>query len=437
MNAEKQTDDVHVESTLPAAEPGAQEVRYQLIDIHIYDIPPGDETQSVESTLTESKPLPEWQQPETPHKRQRRKILSLVPVFIALGILLVVGGSMAYAWLFLQSTTVTIIPTKRSVQTSDTLTLSTHADTPDSIPGRVLSSVTISQVQTVATTGHTEQDARPGRGTITFYNAGTSAQTIAAGTLITGRDGVQVVTDYGVTVPAVSFPTLGQATVTAHSVQTGPSGNIKASDIYGSCCLLNISAVNSTFTGGQEASVYQSVAKQDIETTVSKLQASLKESVTAALLTQVQLSETLVSPPLCESSTSTDHQAGDKATQVQVTLSETCVGLTYDTKAMQQRITRAQTIDHYHLLGSPRVVIQNIVAGKEPGTYILTIQSTATWVYQFSQGELSMMAGRIAGKSKGEATAYLLHASGVQQVSFSGNLPTDSSKIHFLFLTQQ
>jgi hypothetical protein len=449
MNAEKQTDDVHVESTIPNAEPASQEAPHQFIDVHVYDLPPGvaippeflpeNETKSVEGTLTESKPLPEWEQPDAQSKRQRRKLLSLMPVCIVVGILLMAGGSIAYVLLFLQDATVTIIPTTRKAQTTDTLTLSTHADVPDSIPGRVLPSITMSQAQTVATTGHTQQEARPGRGTITFYNAGTEALTLVAGTLITGKDGVQVVTDSSITVPAVLYPTLGQATVAAHSVQVGPSGNIAAGDIYGPCCLLTISAVNGAFSGGQEASVYQSVAKPDIETAVRSLQASLTESVTAALQTQVQSSETLISPPMCESHTSTDHQTGDKATQVQVSVSETCMGLTYDTKAMQAKVSRAQTMNHYHLLGNPRTVIQNITAGKEPGTYTLSVQGTAIWVYQFSQRELETLAGRIAGKSTRDATKYLLQTVGVQQVSFSssGTLPSDVSKIHFLFLTQQ
>jgi hypothetical protein len=445
MSTEKQTDEIGVKSTIPAAEPGAQEAPNQTIHLHIYDLPPEEaEPQGIESTLTpgEATPLPEWQPSDHQPKQRKWRVLpwALAITFV---VLLLIGGSIATVLLFPPSATVTIIPTTKKVQTTNTLILSTHADTPESIPGRVLAAITMSQAETVATTGRTQQEARPGRGTITFYNAGTSAQTIMVGTLITGKDGVQAVTDASVTVPAANYPTFGQATVNAHSIITGPGGNITASDIYGSCCLLNISAVNSAFTGGQDIETYQSVSKQDIETTATKLQASLKEAVTVALATQVQGNETLIAPPMCEAHVSIDHQIGDKATQVQVNVSETCTGLTYDTKMMQARISHPPItkgdLDHYHLLGDARIVVQNITPGKESGTYTLSVQSNATYTHQFSQKELSTITSHIVGKTTSDATRYLLHTAGVQQVSFSSNsnLPSDASNIHFLFLTQQ
>src|SRR5262249_7501389 len=159
-----------------------------------------------------------------------------------------------------------------------TLTLNTGTATRDHIQGRRLSTITMSQAQSAATTGRTELPAQPGRGTITFYNNALVPQTIVAATLLTGRDGVQIVTDLSVTVPEGTLATKGQATVIAHTIQTGPIGNIRANDIYGDCCLLKISAVSSAFSGGQEAQTYQSVAKADIDGAVSKLAATLSQA---------------------------------------------------------------------------------------------------------------------------------------------------------------
>src|SRR6266568_494403 len=55
--------------------------------------------------------------------------------------------------------TVTIIPKSQQVTLSGTLQL-----------GRVLQPITISQSQTVATTGHGHQDTRNATGTVTFFN---------------------------------------------------------------------------------------------------------------------------------------------------------------------------------------------------------------------------------------------------------------------------
>ena len=78
-------------------------------------------------------------------------------------------------------------------------------------------------------------------------------------------------TDKDVTVPAVNYPTLGYKSVMAHSVTTGPGGNIVAGSIYGPCCRSYISAVNEAFTGGQNARKYRTITQQDISTVTNDL----------------------------------------------------------------------------------------------------------------------------------------------------------------------
>lgn len=283
-------DDIFPDSaTIPSPLLDARATR--LIDIHIYHLPPGEDTQSVESTLhvTEEAPppLPDTQQEQSEPIRRRlpHKVSLFVLALIALFLLVVITGSLTSFFLFTPIVTITLIPESKHVQATGAIAVvpGIADSTSNQIPGRILSSLTMSQIQTVAATGRTQQAAQPGRGTITFYNAALYPQSIAAGTLLTGSDGIQAATDHGVTVPAVNYPTLGVATVTAHAIQPGVAGNIKAGDIYGSCCLLNISAVNSAFRGGQEAETYQSVSKQDIDTAVSSLKAQLMQAAIAAL----------------------------------------------------------------------------------------------------------------------------------------------------------
>src|SRR5262249_20197526 len=144
----------------------------------------------------------------------------------------------------------------------------------------------------VPTTGRTNLPAQPGRGTITFYNSALVPQTISAGTLLTGQDSVQIVTDKAVTVTAGKLEINGKATVAAHVIQTGSVGNVRANDIYGSCCLLDIKAANSAFTGGQEAQTYRSVAKSDVDNAVAKLSAMLAQAINAAFGSQLSSNET-------------------------------------------------------------------------------------------------------------------------------------------------
>ena len=333
--------------------------------------------------------------------------------------------------------TVTIVPVSRQVRMTTTVTL-TGATGP--LPGRTLSSVTMSQEQTAPTTGRGHEDAQPGHGIVTLYNAAPYAQTIVAGTLLTGSDGVQVVTEQSITVPAAVMPTEGQASVTAHTTITGPASNIKASDIYGLCCLQGISAANSAFTGGQAAREYQSVTQQDINTVAESLKKSLDQSAQAALQTQVQSSETLVTPLPCQESVTSDRRPGEEATQVQVTVSETCSGVAYDTQAYQDAITQVmnqqaakQLGEGYTLIGLVQSTITQVATDQQQ-QITLHVTLAGTYDYQLSQEQQQMIKAEIAGKSNADATAALLRTAGVQSASITSTqgdmLPRDSSRIH-------
>ena len=75
----------------------------------------------------------------------------------------------------------------------------------------------------------------------------------------------------------------GQVSVPAHATSSGPAGNIKAGDIYGPCCRVNVFAANSAFRGGQDARSFPMVTQQDMDGAVTTLKASLTQSVQAAL----------------------------------------------------------------------------------------------------------------------------------------------------------
>jgi hypothetical protein len=346
------------------------------------------------------------------------------------------------------SATVTIVPVSRQITADSTMTVvtgQTQSGT-SQIPGRELAAVTMSQAKTTAATGTAHQEAQAAHGVVTFYNAAPSWQTVSAGTLLTGADGVQIVTDQDASIPAVNYPTLGQATVTAHAVTTGPGGNIRAGDIYGTCCRLNVSAVNSVFSGGQDARSYTIAKQQDINTVATNLKTSLDQSVQAALQTQIHSDETLITPLPCKPTITSDHQAGEEATQVQVTVSETCSGAVYNTQQYQSVVTQIDTQEAAKQLGGEGYTLAGDVhssisqaRAKDHNTIDLTVKAAGTWVYQFSQEDKQHIMALVAGKSKAKAITLLEHVPGVQAVSLtvknnSANLPTDSKNIHLVFL---
>jgi hypothetical protein len=122
---------------------------------------------------------------------------------------------------------------------------------PAQIEARLLATPLLTQQVTVPTTGRGHQPATQGHGLVTFYNQAPTAQTIPSGMLLSGADGVQVVTDQAVAVPAAHLPAQGQLSVTAHALPTGPQGNIGANDLDGLCCFAGIAVQNAqAFVGG-------------------------------------------------------------------------------------------------------------------------------------------------------------------------------------------
>ncbi len=398
-----------------------------------------DETDMPISTEQQSNPLP-----VQPTRRTRPVVLVLLLVAV-IGLLIGVGYGVVLP-MFAPSATITIVTSASQQTTTSTIHVVTNgaADpTKQQVPGRELAAITMSQQKTIPTTGTARQDATPGHGIITFYNAATYTQTIPAGTVVTGADATQLVTDADTPIPAVMFPTFGQASVAAHAATTGPGGNVRAGDVYGSCCRVNVSAVNGPFRGGQNERSYQTVTPQDINGVVTSVKTSLEQSIQAAFQTQVQPSESLITPLDCTQKVTPDHQPGEEAVQVSITIDETCTGTVYTTQALTSVTTRIAIQDAEKRLGTGYTTtgIQTSITQartKAHGTRDLQVHSLSIWAYQYGPEQEQSIKAMIAGTSKDKATTMLLHMTGVQSVSITTKngttIPTNTVHIHVLFL---
>lgn len=197
-----------------------------------------------------------------------------------------------------------------------------------------LPAVTLTQSQTVQSSGHGHISATQAKGLVTFYNASTQQQVIDAGTLLVGKDGEQIITDQAAYIPAGTLTTNGVVSVWAHAVDYGSAGNIPADDVYGACCRLLVQAVNSPFSGGHNAKDYPMVTKADITTATSNLLSQVQQSL------QVHLSpgETLLTPVPCTTHTTSNHRAGDEAAQVTVTVNQFCSPSAYRPRDVQSSL---------------------------------------------------------------------------------------------------
>jgi hypothetical protein len=436
----------------------------RFVDIKVYDLHPGEQapppsiegTLAAEATPDQQQGAPQPDEPEPGDQDKKTTPMTLrwnapvsFPVVVAIGIALfvLIGAGVWYLLPLLAPTaTVTIVPVSRAVTATGTLTVTTGPANAaqHEIPGRVLGTMSMSQAERVPTTGTGHQDAQAASGTITFYNAAPYVQTVSAGTLLTGADGVQVVTDGEAVIPAAVPPTEGQVTVSAHAVLPGPAGNIAAHDIYVPCCRLNVFAANSAFSGGQVARSFPMVSAHDISAAATNLEKSLDKSMQAAFQPQVRDGETLITPLPCTPLISPDHQAGQEASEVQVTVSLVCTGEVYRTSAYQAQI--AQMVTHAaRPLGAGYAQTGTIQASVTATTYrphgavTLVVKGAGTWTYQITASERAAMVERIAGKSKAQATALLLAMPGVQSAAIdeqrSDQLPGDASRIQVIVVT--
>jgi hypothetical protein len=458
------------EAAMPGPTTDEQEARpdgpERFVDIQVYDLRPKKEAApSVEGTLAEAVPdqqtaPDEPDEPQTggqdaetaplapsgPRRAVRLHLSTLICLAVWGLVALSIGVWYGILPLLMPTATVTIVPISRPITATGTLTVVTgKADAAQQeIPGRQLSTITMSQAATVPTTGTGHQDAQSAQGTITFYNAAPYIQTVSAGTLLTGTDGVQVVTDTAAVIPAGDLATNGQVTISAHAVLAGPSGNIAAHDIYGPCCRLNVFAANAAFSGGQDARSFPKVTAHDISAAATNLEKSLTQSMQAAFQPQVRSDETLITPLPCTPLVNPDHQAGTEATEVQVTVSLVCTGEVYRTGAYEAAMT--QLVTHAALPLGPGYqqtgTIQASITAttyRPHGTVTLAVKGAGTWTYQINETERATMAERIAGHSRAQATAFLLAMPGVQSAAIdeerSDQLPGDTSRIQVIIVT--
>ena len=351
--------------------------------------------------------------------------------------------------------TVTLVPKPKPLSTTLTV-MALATGTPEQankqVTARLLSVSSPAQSQRVPTTGIGHAPARVGEGALTFYNAAPYSQTVAAGTLLTGNDGVEIVTDAPAFIPAGNPPLESEATVPAHATKVGPQGNIAPLDLNGLCCMAGISVKNTTaFHGGQYAYDYPMVTQQDIDHAAGPPVATLTPQIQASLQAEMHHNERLAGQVVCQSAVIPNRPVGSAASQVTVSVSVTCHAEAYDYEAVVRLVTNALMLQATTTLGTgyvQRGTISTIItpAGAPPhakrGTLTLLVTGQGIWVYQVRMTEQARLTKLIASLSRQQATHVLQqqepgHFAAVHiQITglwTDGNrLPADPARIHLL-----
>src|SRR5450755_3799844 len=381
--------------------------------------------------------------------------ISLILLAVTIGILLSVNPESLGPIITLlpgitPTASVTLTPAQARLHTSVSLTAVTG--TPDPTRGqvraRLLSEQSPSLTRTVPATGHGHTRAQQAGGSLTFYNAAPYTQTVAAGTVLTGADGVALVTDQAASLPAANLPAVGMATVPAQAMQVGPQGNIAPLDLNGLCCVAGVSVKNTdAFVGGQNARDYTVIARQDVEAVTGPESTTLTQAAQASLQGEVRLNEQLASSAQCHPALHTDHPIGSEATHVTITLTVTCWAEVYDAQAVQQLASAALGEQARTTLGAgystqgtiKTMVTQVATTEAAHGTLSLLVNAQGTWSYQFSSAEISQLSRQIAGLPRQQAIHLLKRDAHIQAVSITETwnatyIPSDPAHIQVMVL---
>ena len=396
-----------------------------------------------------------------PRRQLRRAIRgkrAIVFIAIPLLVLIVAGGSFAIARTFsgnpgASSATVTITPT--SIDLKNTYSIAVVTGIPDAsmnqVGGaRMLSTTTAANTQTVSATGQGTTPGTHAQGTLWFREPyiNTGPFTFNAGTVFNDDPGsspnVQMMIDATITVPANGN---GSVTVPAHVVQIGAIGNIPIggwTHYYNHSDAEPVDIDNTTpFTGGTDPQSYTIVQQSDIDGAAKTLEQANNPNAQQVLQGQTQTNEQFIGTPQCKPDVTTNHQAGDKAANVTVSVTFTCTAEVYSQDAalsMAKQLLAHQSTSNpgpqFILVGNIVTTVANAaVSNPAQGTITLAINAGGVWVYQFNSSQQQALTRLVAGKKKQDMQTLLLQQQGVARatINLAGGdgtlLPTDPHQI--------
>lgn len=326
--------------------------------------------------------------------------------------------------------TVTITPRSQQLQRTYQITavLGVPDPTKNQVDARALYADSQTQERTVKATGKGHIAGQQAHGVLTFYNTSTSAQTVAAGSIVFDPNGLAVVNEQTVVLPALDTTTgLNGVSVLAHTVNAGIAQNIPAYDFNSQpCCNGAVYVTNAQpFTGGQDQQTFTYVQQSDIDSVVQSLSATQARQATTTLQSQVHSTEKPAGTPRCAPQVKSDHQAGEQADTVIVSVTTSCIGEVYDMQAVQVLVARKLGQEAATNPGPTYAQVGDILVQVSQATpdahsnILLVTNAGGIWVYQFTNAQRSHLASLIAGKSKQDAHSILLGQTGVQAATIT------------------
>ncbi len=147
----------------------------------------------------------------------------------------------------------------------------------------------------------------------------------------------------------------------------------------------------------------------------------------------------------CTPTVSSDHQPGQEAKEVKISVSETCSAVAYNSNELLSKVTdllsrkALQKLGtDYSLFGQVQVSIFQATITRTIPTLIFSCQGT--WVYAISPHAQQSIKQLISGRPRDEAIKVLLSLPGIERASIEGEnnsrLPKNITSIHLQIIIQ-
>ena len=345
---------------------------------------------------------------------------------------------------------ITIVPDSKEVQDNYAMQAVTNQPSADQlqVSMRNLNGTSFVRNKLVVGSGQRDQGAPiAAKGRLTFINGSFAPFTVASGTVISASNGVEVVTEQPVVVPAgVPGGASGSVSVPAHAVAAGATGNLSQDSINESCCTAdaNIFVRNDApFTGGVDAQTYTFVRQGDVDAAAAPLETILTQEASTQFKQQLKPNEKLVSDPTCNANVQvppgTVGDQGHDIASTTITVTAKCTGVVYDQGGAQaiakDRLQKMASIDPgqgYALIGY--VATDVSVSKVNPESISLLVNARGIWAYQFDAAKEQALARQLAGKKLTDAQTFLNAQRGISNAKIAtqgDTLPTDPTQITF------
>jgi hypothetical protein len=213
------------------------------------------------------------------------------------------------------------------------------------IPMHTITATGVSDARTVQGTGVSQTGGTSATGLLLLRNGSGIAATVPANTTITSANGIAVLTNDDVQVPAANQQAQqeGQASVGAHARDVGTAGNIPALAINGPCCGGPALFVRNpdAFTGGTTGTRYTFIRQADIDAVTPQVKHQALDRAHTALAKKQFPGEQITTDPLCPTEVQVSQPVGDTGVQVasaQMSATFVCTVTLYTTKQLHDLI---------------------------------------------------------------------------------------------------